>query len=144
MKINRFFLAYLLTIGYFTLFLSVTTQAQKRKSAEDLRTDLLRTEQASPMNYISINSYNWSINLASNTVIKGTLLNTATLASFRNIKIRAKFYTQNGTYISGSDHIFTVLKDFPPRQIIDFRSTISGYWKDAKSVRLEIIRVEGF
>lgn len=141
---NLFFRPGAVMLGFFILFSSVSAQAQKRKSAENLKNDLLRTEQANPMTYISVNSYSWSVNLAANTVIKGSLRNTATLAWYRNVKIRAKFYTENGTYISGSDHIFTVLKNFPPGQTIDFRSTISSYWKNAKSARLEIIRVENF
>ncbi|MFM7645554.1 MAG: hypothetical protein ACKO41_02460 [Sphingomonadales bacterium] len=144
MKANSFLSIQTLIIGFFILFLNLSVEAQKRKSATDLRQDLLKTEQARPKTYISINSYSWSVNLASNTVLKGVLQNSATLAWYRNVKIRARFYTQNGTYISGSEHIFTVLKDFPPSKLVDFRSTISGYWKDAKKISFEIISVENF
>lgn len=124
------------------LFSSQVSIGQYRKSANRIKSELRQSEQSAPLEYINVLDWQWSVNLASNTVIKGRLQNTASMAGFKNITLRATFKTKTGSYVS--DETWTVLEFLGPGGVVDFRRTISGWWGDAKSCSIEVVSAESY
>jgi hypothetical protein len=116
-----------------------TIQKSKVLSEEELKDQLYRKETVYPMENINV-SYNWKINLAGNTIVDGHIYNRATLAMYKNVTIKVKFYSKTGTLI-GSD-TFTVMEFLPPKSKISFKHKINGYWKDITKSDAEIMSAE--
>lgn len=112
-----------------------------QKTEEQLRQDLFQTESSNPSDYIKV-SYNWKVNLAANTILEGYIKNAATVAGFKNVTIRAKFFSKTGTLL-GQD-VFTVMEFVKPRGSIPFRHKIVGFWKDAKESRWELVSAQPY
>ena len=131
----------LILIIFLSLIISFNNSyCQYRKSSDQLRRELRQVEENSPLNYVKAYGINWSVNLASNTVVKGYIKNYATIARYKNIALKATFTTKTGVYVG--EETWGVLKFLAPGSVIDFRRTITGYWKDADMCSVEIISVE--
>jgi hypothetical protein len=118
------------------------TKAQLGRSPASLKSQLRQEEARSPLSYVSTSNTTWSVNLVSNTVIKGYLHNAATVSGFKNITLRAIFKTKTGSYVAEEE--FTVLEFLPPGGSVDFRRTIDGYWKDASRMSIQVISAEPY
>ena len=111
------------------------------KTEEQLRQELFQTESSNPADYIKV-SYNWKVNLAANTILEGYIKNAATVAGFKNVTIRAKFFSKTGTLLG--QEVFTVMEFVKPRGSIPFRHKIIGFWKDAKESRWEFVSAQPY
>jgi hypothetical protein len=107
------------------------TQSRK-KTEDDLRRELYKKEGANPEKYLSLD-YTGRVNLLSNTIIKGTIYNSATITGFKNINITLSFYSKTDAYL-GSE-TFTIMDFVQPGQSQSFKYKIEGYWKGAVSVK---------
>jgi hypothetical protein len=107
----------------------------RRKSEDDLRRELYKKEGSKPEKYLSLD-YTGRVNLLSNTVIKGTINNSATITGFKNINVTISFYSKTDSYL-GSE-TFTIADFLQPGATRSFKFKIQGYWKGAVSAKHSI------
>lgn len=129
--------------SFFILMFAIqVAKCQYRKSPEQIKRELREAERNAPLDYLKVNNWDWSVNLAYNTVVKGRITNYASIAGFKNITLKATFFTKTGSYVS--DETWTVLEYLAPGSSFDFRRTITGYWKDAKRGSVEVMSAESY
>ena len=109
------------------------------KSEYELKQELLDQERGYPRNYLSM-SFTWKVNIALNTIIEGTIYNSATMAQFKNITIWVGFYSKTDVLL-GQDE-FTVMEFIDAGGSLTFRHKISGFWENASNAKYEIISAE--
>ena len=90
-------------------------QVERQKTPEELRAELLQSEQQYPGKYINGKTSNWK-NLWGKRVIQLQLTNTATLASFKDLVINVTFLSKTGTELGQNQ--FTVFEYFKPGQVV--------------------------
>lgn len=137
-KILALYIFFILSL----IFSFQNANCQYRKSPEQIKRELRQLEMSAPLDHVKVSSMEWSVNLASNTVVKGYLRNNATISGFKNITLKATFFSKTGSYVS--EETWTVLEYLAPGSSIDYRRTISGYWKDAKRCSVEVISAESY
>jgi|ERR1017187_499587 hypothetical protein len=69
------------------------------KSEEQLRQELLVRERSNPSQFL-INNATWKKNLIKQTVIEGTINNTATVANFKDVILNVTYVSQTNTAIN--------------------------------------------
>lgn len=92
-----------------------------QKSAEELKVDLVQTEKQNPTNYITGRTSHHQ-NLLNQTVLEGTLTNSATLAAFKDVVLRVEFLSKTNTTISTQD--IPVYEQINPGQTISFKKKV--------------------
>lgn len=105
-----------------------------QKSAEELKVDLAQTEKQNPTNYISGKARGRQ-NLINQTVIEGTLTNSATLAAFKDVTLEVDFLSKTNSIISTQN--VTVYEQINPGQTITFKEKIFVS-KDVADVNIRI------
>lgn len=117
-----------------------TTQS-KEKTKEELRNELLSMESYNPQKYLSIN-YTYKVNLASNTIVEGSVKNSASIARFKNIRVKVIFYSKTDAVV-GSE-TFTIMEFLPSGRSKSFRHRISGWWKGISYSKYTILSAETY
>lgn len=92
-----------------------------QKSAEELKVDLAQTEKQNPTNYITGRTSHHQ-NLVNQTVLEGTLSNSATLAAFKDVVLQVDFLSKTNTIITTQN--ITVYESINPGQTIIFKKKI--------------------
>lgn len=108
------------------------TPQPRKKREDDLRHELYKKEGSNPEKYLSLD-YTGRVNLLSNTIIKGSIHNSATITGFKNINVTLSFYSKTDAYL-GSE-TFTIMEFIQPGKSKSFKYKIEGYWKGAVTVR---------
>ncbi len=96
---------------------TVSEPLRERTPAE-LEAELLAAEISLPLNYLSVN-YSLRQNLIDETVIEGTINNSARMASYQDVVLVISFESETGTELSTSEHI--VYKFVNPSGSIPFK-----------------------
>lgn len=121
---------------------SSSYRSQPRQKTEDeLRAELNNKEKSTPKDYLSAKYSYWS-NLAANTIVEGNIFNSATLAGFKNVKIKVNFYSKTDVLL-GSE-IFTVMEFVPPGGSASFRHKIVGWWSNVAASRYTILSAQAY
>jgi hypothetical protein len=115
---------------------SPTTQPRKKTDFE-LAQDLYKAESSNPKKFISA-AISWKVNLAANTILNGTIYNSAEVTGYQDIEINVSFYSKQNEYL-GSE-IFTVYDFVKPGSSLDFKHKIKGWWSNVGSSNYEIIK----
>lgn len=68
--------------------------------------------------------------------INGTISNSATVATYKDVIIRVRYYSMTQTELYNED--YTVYKFFPPNSVVDFDLKITNF-KDVESIGLEVV-----
>lgn len=113
----------------------------KAKTEAELRDELYQKEIANPLKYLTDES-TYRVNLAANTIIEGSIYNNATMATFKNIKLKVVFYSDTD-YKLGDD-ILVVLKNVEPNSSIIFKEKITGWWSNVDHFTCTIISAENY
>lgn len=92
-----------------------------QKSAEELKIDLAQTEKQNPTNYISGRARSRQ-NLINQTVLEGTLTNSATLAAFKDIVLQVDFLSKTNSIITTQN--ITIYEQINPGQTTTFKTKI--------------------
>ena len=108
---------------------------------QELKEDLYRREISSPKEYLSV-SYTYRVNLISNTIIEGTITNTASIAGFKNVKMTVYFNSKTDVVLG--KETFTVMEFVPANGSVSFRYKISGWWSDVASSTYSIVSAEPY
>lgn len=110
-------------------------------SEEELQEKLYNTERSNPVKYLSVDG-TYNVNLVSNTIINGTISNSATITGFENVKITANFYSKTDVLLHSET--FLVMEFVEPNQDISFRHKIYGWWSNIDHWTLDVDDAEGY
>lgn len=106
----------------------------REKTPEELKAELAVKEQSSPSIYLDVNG-TYRKNLIGETVLEGTITNTATAAVFKDIEVKAGFVAQSGTVLE--EKTFTVYVMLGPSQSAPFKIKVNAP-KQTESVSINI------
>jgi hypothetical protein len=88
-------------------------ESARTKTPEEIKAELLLSEQQNPAKYFNGSYKNWE-NLLGERVIEMNFKNNATLAGFKDVVVRVTFYSKTGTEIGSRE--FTWFEYFKPGQ----------------------------
>ena len=116
-----------------------TTNAEKNE--QQLKEELLLSESSRPLDFLTV-KYTWRMNLAGQTVVEGDVLNSATMARFKNVKIKVNFFSKTDVLLK--EEIFTVMEFLKPKGSASFKVKFAGYPSAAEMSRYEILSAETY
>jgi hypothetical protein len=76
----------------------VKTGSGKKDKYEETKENLAETEKKNPVRFLSVSSHDKK-NLIGQTVIKGTLKNKATVASYKDVEVELSFFSKTGALL---------------------------------------------
>jgi hypothetical protein len=113
----------------------------KQLSEKEIRNKLQSKENSNPARYLTA-SGNYRVNLASNTIIEGTIYNSASIAGYKNIELTAQFYSKTDVLL-GEDS-FLIMDFIAPNGTLRFKEKISGWWENIDHWTLTITSAEPY
>jgi len=109
--------------------------ATEKEKYEKTKESLKETEQKNPQNFLTIGGNN-KRNILGQTVIKGTIINKASVAVFKDVDIKLSFYSKTQTLLeTDKETVFEVLH---PGESKDFKTKYFAP-KGTDSVALAVI-----
>ena len=112
-----------------------TKAANEKESYEMAKESLQDKEVKNPQNFLTVTGNNRH-NLVGQTVIKGTITNKATVASYKDVDIKLDLYSKTGTLLETDKE--TVYEIIAPGQSKNFKTKYFAP-KGTDSVALTII-----
>lgn len=119
----------------------VRQQKTRQLSEQEIRDNLYNKEASNPANYLSANG-TYRVNLAANTIVEGTIYNNASIASFKNVKLTAKFYSKTDVLIAKES--FLVMDFVSPNGSVQFKDKIYGWWENIDHWTLSVTSAEPY
>jgi hypothetical protein len=108
---------------------------EKKERYEVTKKELLSKEQKDPTAFISISGHNKK-NIVGQTVVRGTLTNKASVASFKDVEIKLTFYSKTKALLeTDKETIFEILE---PGESKDFKTKYFAP-KGTDSVGLQVL-----
>jgi hypothetical protein len=99
---------------------SDTKKAAKEKdSYEATRESLQNKETKNPQNFLTVSGHDRH-NILGQTVVKGTVTNKATVASYKDVDVKLDFYSKTGTLLETDKE--TVFEIIDPGQSKNFKT----------------------
>ena len=115
---------------------SDTQKAAKEKdSYEATRESLQDKETKNPQNFLTVSGHDRH-NILGQTVVKGTVTNKATVASYKDVDVKLDFYSKTGTLLETDKE--TVFEIIGPGQSKNFKTKYFAP-KGTDSVALAVI-----
>jgi len=115
---------------------SETTKAAKEKESYEIAKESLQDKELkNPQTFLTVTGNNRH-NLVGQTVIKGTITNKATVASYKDVDIKLDFYSKTGTLLETDKE--TVYEIIAPGQSKNFKTKYFAP-KGTDSVALMVI-----
>jgi hypothetical protein len=136
----------------FTSCDNAINNSDKPKSPEELRAELKIQEQMTPLNYLNYESvvltpqlrkireaglFHDAEYVPDGAIIEGYIVNKATLARFKDVKIKVTFYSKTQTAIS--EQIFTIYEFFEPNTKKDFSIRINNLPDGYNTFSVEVL-----
>ncbi len=91
-------------------------------------------ELSQPVDYLE-NGVKWKKSIINQTEIKGKLSNRATLAIYKNIKLKITYKRKNKT----KSNVFTVYKTLAPGQTITYKYRLADWFGKTKDLKIEVL-----
>jgi hypothetical protein len=121
------------------LFACSTDSATKAKAEKEsyqlTKDELLKKEQKSPQDFLSVSGHNKK-NILGQTVVKGTLFNKASIATFKDVNIKLSFYSKTKAVLETDRE--TIYETLTPGGSKDFKTKYFAP-KGTDSVGLEVL-----
>jgi len=95
------------------------TEAKDKEKYEQTKESLADTEKKNPAQFLSVSGHDRH-NLIGQTVIKGTLVNNAKVASYKDVNIELAFYSKTGTLLEKDNE--TVYEVIAPGESNNFKT----------------------
>lgn len=92
---------------------------QEKDNYEAAKESLQEKETKNPQNFLTVSGHDRR-NLVGQTVVKGTLTNKATVASYKDIDVKMDFYSKTGTLLETDKE--TVYEVIAPGQSKSFKT----------------------
>jgi len=107
---------------------------------EQTKETLEETEKKNPKRFLSVDGYKRR-NLIRETVVKGTIMNKATVASYKDIDVEISFYSKTGALLLKDHEV--VYKTIAPNSIEDFKyKTYAPKGSDSVSMKIVNAKTE--
>jgi hypothetical protein len=107
----------------------------EKESYKITKEELLKKEQKNPPAFLSVSGRNKK-NIVGQTVVRGTLINKASVAVFKDVDIKLSFYSKTKTLLeTDKETIFEILE---PGESKDFKTKYFAP-KGTDSVGLEVL-----
>jgi hypothetical protein len=131
---------------------SEMTTTEEPKTPEELRAELRSQEELSPLEYITQEGVNLDPQqiqtrrpglfhdaeyAPDGAIVSGSFRNTATLARFKDVQIKLKFYSVTNTMID--EKTYTIYEYIEPHSSTSFSFKIADYPDAMSSFRSEIV-----
>lgn len=108
---------------------------RENESYNETKTSLLKKEERDPAAFIMVKG-NSKKNIVGQTVVKGTLVNKASIATFKDVNIKLSFYSKTNSLLeTDKETIFEILN---PGESQDFKTKYFAP-KGTDSVGLEVV-----
>jgi hypothetical protein len=132
----------LLTIAFFSCNESDSTKAAKEKdSYEATKETLQQKETKDPQSFLIVSGHDRH-NLLGQTVIKGTITNKATVASYKDVDVKLDFYSKTGTLLETDKE--TVYEIIGPGQSKNFKTKyFAPKGTDSVALSVTAAKIEG-
>ena len=114
---------------FFTIVISVSIfscseidskkSGKEKDSYEATKESLQEKENKAPESFLTVTGHD-KHNLLGQTVIKGTITNKATVASYKDVDVQLDFYSKTGTHLETDKE--TVYEIFGPGQSKNFKT----------------------
>ncbi len=113
-------------------------EAKAKDKYEKTKETLEETEKKNPIRFLAVNGQDKK-NLIGKTVIKGVIVNKATVVSYKDVDIEISFYSKTGALLL-RDHEM-IYETIAPGSSQDFKTKIRAP-KDTDSVSMKIVRAK--
>lgn len=108
---------------------------KENESYKETKTSLLKKEEKNPAGFITVKG-NSKKNIVGQTVVKGTLINKASVATFKDVDIKLTFYSKTKALLeTDRETIYQILN---PGESQDFKTKYFAP-KGTDSVGLEVL-----
>lgn len=128
-----------ITLFIITAFWGCTSPSQKagseKENYEAQKAALLKKEQNDPVLFLSVSGRDKK-NLLGQTVVKGNVHNSATIAVFKDVDIKLSFYSKTKALLETDKE--TIFEQVAPGQTKDFKTKYFAP-KGTDSVALEVL-----
>ena len=128
-------LVFILSATCFSCQNSESNKQADKNSYELSKENLLMKEKKNPENFLTVSGHD-KRNLLGQTVVKGSVLNKATVASYKDVDLKLEFYSKTGTLLE-TDHEI-VYEVIPPGQSKNFKTKYFAP-KGTDSVALKVV-----
>lgn len=126
----------LVSVILFSCSTDTATKAKTEKESYQLTKDeLLKKEQKNPQNFLVVSGHNKK-NLVGQTVIRGSVANKASVATFKDVDIKLSFYSKTKALLETDKE--TVYETVAPGSSKDFKTKYFAP-KGTDSVSLEVL-----
>ncbi len=112
--------------------------AVKKDKYEEKKETLEEMEKKDPVRFLSVSSHDKK-NLIGQTVIKGTLKNKATVASYKDVEVELSFFSKTGTLLEKDNE--TIYETIAPGKESDFKTKYYAP-KGTDSVVLKVVNAK--
>ena len=99
------------------------TTSVKKDKYEEKKETLEEMEKKDPVRFLSVSSHDRK-NLVRQTVIMGTIKNSATVASYKDVEVELSFFSKTGTLLEKD--IETIYETIAPGKEVDFKTKYSA------------------
>ena len=89
------------------------------QSYEETKWTLEEKEQENPLSFLSTDGQYWQKRFGKKWIIEGTISNSASIATYKDVVLEIQFYSGTNTFISSTEHIF--YEYFPAGTTEDFK-----------------------
>ncbi|MEI7471347.1 MAG: FxLYD domain-containing protein [Chitinophagaceae bacterium] len=110
----------------------------KKDKYEQTKETLEQTEKKNPIRFLTVSGHD-KHNLIGQMVIKGTITNTAKIASYKDVDIEISFYSKTGALLEKDNE--TIFETIGPGQSQGFKTKYFAP-KGSDSVALAVIRAK--
>ncbi len=112
-----------------------TADGKTKDKYEQTKETLEKTEKKAPTRFIIVNGYDKK-NILGQTVIKGTITNTASVARYKDIDVELSFYSKTGALLEKDHEV--VYETIAPGSRVNFKTKYFAP-KGTDSVALKVV-----
>ncbi|MGC4101785.1 FxLYD domain-containing protein [Ferruginibacter sp.] len=133
----------LLFIGIIVLSACSSNNTDKKATEvkskyEETKETLADTEKKNPVLFLKVDGHD-KRNLIGQTVVKGTLTNSAKVASYKDVELRLSFYSKTGSLLE--EDAETVFESIGPGKSVNFKTKYFAP-KGTDSVALKVMNAK--
>ena len=114
---------------------TATKEKTEKESYQLTKDELLKKEQKTPQDFLTVSGHNKK-NLVGQTVVKGTLINKASVAVFKDVDVKLSFYSKTRALLETDKE--TIFETLDPGESKDFKTKYFAP-KGTDSVGLEVL-----
>lgn len=123
------------SIFFFSCDSNNNSTSPTNSSYEETKMTLEEQENSNPLGFLEAKG-TYRKNLIDQWVLEGTITNTATLATYKDVILRIVYYSKTNTEMGAEDK--TIFEYFKPKSKQEFKVKTNGF-DNAKSIGFQIL-----